>query len=230
MPLPSAQLVQRSKGLIDLMVRSQPIFVMYRFAAATTLDDAFTAPVTLFDVQANTQFISRSLRLQRLGFYADRVPKLTRATFDLDDFASPTVPGDGAISYITVAGQPNNAPFLSFGPILVVPPPGFFSTGRRVLNLVGTAPNVGAGANNLPPPGVMNVILPRYADEIHIFNTGANPIFVSFGEGLPEYEIPSAGTNFLYFRQAGVQQLFLRASGGTSAFKVAASIVNGIPA
>jgi len=227
----AAQLVERSAGLIDLIVRSQPNVSAYQFAAGETLDAAFAGPTAMFDVPSKTQFVSKTLLLQRRGRIDERTPGLTRATFNLNDFASATVPGDSVISFITVAMQPFGVPgFLPPGPILVVPPPGFFSAGRRILNFVGTAPNVAAGTNNLPPTGSMNFILPKFANHIQIFNTGANSIFVSFDEGLPEFEIPSAGTNFLNFQEAGIQQVFIRASGGTSAFKIAASIVNGIQA
>jgi len=228
----AAQYVQRSPGLTDLVVRSQPNALQYQFAAADTLDNAYTAPVTLFNVPANTQYVSRSLRLQRRGFFDEVTRGLTRATFNINDFAAAGVPGDGVISFVTVTLQPVGFPFFLSGPhpILVVPPPGFFNTGRRALTLVGTAPNIAGQANNLPPPGVMNVVLPKFADEVIITNMGANDIFVSFDEGLPEYEIPSAGTNIVHIRQAGVQQFFIRASGGTSAFQISASIVNGIQA
>ena len=228
----AAQYIQRSTGLIDLVVRSRPGVSQYQFAAADTLDNAFSAPVPLFDVQTNTQYISRSLRLQRRGFFDESRVGLTRATFNLNDFAAPTVPGDGVIAFITVLYQPIGVPaFIGTpAPILVVPPPGFFNTGRRMLTLTGTAPSLAGQANNLPPPGVMNVVLPKFADQVRIENTGANSLFVSFDEGLPEYEIPAAGTTFTLFQEAGVQQIFLRASGGTTTFQIAASIVNGLQA
>lgn len=228
----AAQYVQRSTGLTDLVVRSRPNVAQYRFSAADTLDNAFTAPVALFTVPVNTQFISRSLRLQRRGFFDESTTGLTRATFNINDFAAAGVPGDSVISFITVTFQPIGVPAFvgTPAPILVVPPPGFFNTGRRMLTLTGTAPSLAGQANNLPPPGVMNVVLPKFADQIRVENTGANNLFVSFDEGLPEYEIPAAGTTFAIFQEAGIQQIFLRASGGATTFQIAASIVNGLQA
>jgi hypothetical protein len=103
----------------------------------------------------------------------------------------------------------------------------FFATGRRNLVINGTAPDVAAGLNNLPPAGVMIFKLPRFADEFTIYNDGDGvDIFLSFGEGLQEVEI--VGGASMSFTEAGVNLLYIRGDSGTAAFRAVFSIVNGL--
>jgi hypothetical protein len=221
-------LVQRSTGLVDLLVSNTPGNSVFRFASAITLNAAYTGATPIFDVIQGRTFLSRTLALQRRGYVEENTRGMTRATFNPDDFAGATTPGDSVVSYLRVAPVGPAGVVGPYGPILVTPPPGFFTASRNIITLSGTAPNVAALGNNTPPPTSMWIALPRYADQVRIYNDGANPIFVSFGRGLQEIQLPNAvGGTDIVFQQSGINQILIRAQGGTSAFRISASLVNG---
>lgn len=222
----SAQLVERHAGVVDLAVRNNPSYVSFRLGGAVSLDAAFAGTTQMVDVLVGRDFRSRTLRKNRINWVEERNRSLTRITVDPNDYASATIPGDGTIAFYRVQGIDSTGTAAPEGPILVVPPPGFFVSGRRDLILNGTAPSVAGLANNQPPPGAMQVDLPEFADRIIIYNDGGAPLFVSLGAGTQELEIANGESHT--FVQAGASLLSLRGDGGTAVFRAVCSLINGI--
>lgn len=231
---PCPLLIERKPGIVNLAVRTTAGAKSYSFGAALSLNTAFAGVTTMFEVPANGSFSSPTLRRSRVNAVQESNRGLTRVQFTPVDYASATIPGDTYTTFVRVQERNSAGNLLAAGPILVVPPGDFFWTNRRSLVLNGDAPSVaGAGFNNYPPPGVMRFVLPQFADQLKIMNTGAvNTLFVSFGQGLQETAIPptAAGVPVVAvdFWQAGSAELFIRAEGGTTPFTVIAAIVNGL--
>ena len=225
-----AHLVERHAGVVDLAVRTRPGVRSYTFGASVDLDTAYAGTTAMFTVDAGAAFRSQSLRRSRRNLVEESNRGLTRVAYDPADYVSAAVPGDATVSFVRVNPIDNAGNPLGEGSILVVPPPGFFGTGRRVLPLSGTAPNVTALTSGVPPQTSMVINLPKFADDIQIFNDGGDPIFVAFGPGDLEVEVPSGSTEPLVIYQAGVSEIYLRGDGGSSAFRIFASLVQGIQA
>lgn len=223
-------LIERHSGITSLTVKNRPLVSKFGFNAAVTIDAAWAGATALFEVPLGGTFLSPTLRTNRVGFTDSSYRGLTAAAYDLNDYASASVPGDAAISFVRVESFDKSGSSLGEGPIFVVPPPGFFATGRRNLVLNGTAPEVATGSNNLPPSGTMVVALPRFADEVTITNTdAANDLFVSFGAGLQEYLLANGAS--ATFTEAGVDSLYLRSDdAGGATFAATLALVNGIQA
>lgn len=230
---PCPLLIERKSGIVNLAVRSTPGAKSYSFGAALSLNAAFAGVTTMFEVPANGTFSSPTLRKSKVNAVYESNRGLTRVQFAPVDYASATIPGDTYTTFVRVQERNAAGALLAPGPILVVPPGDFFWSNRRSLVLNGTAPSVaGAGFNTYPPPGVMRFVLPQFADQLQVMNTGAvNTLYVSFGQGLQETPIPptAAGAPIVSvpFWQAGSAELFIRAEGGTTTFTVIAAIVNG---
>jgi hypothetical protein len=225
----SIQLVERHPGVVDLSIRSNPGVLSYTIGAAATLNAAYAGTTPMFTVPRGGTFTSLSLQRSRINRVEESNRGLTRASYDPGDYASATIPGEGAISF--VRSNPTNLAGISLGegPILVVPPPGFFGAGRRTLALSGTAPNVAALPSGLPPAASMAIDFPKFAEMIRIYNDGLVSIFLALGPGEQEFEIPPAG-GMVEIKEAGVSGIFLRAAGGTSAFRILTTLVQGIQA
>jgi len=220
-------LVARQTGIISLMMPNRPSIRTYAVGASVTLDAAFAGATAMFSVSRGASYRSSTLRKNKLGWTEESTLNQTRVSYDPNDFASATVPGDKAITFVRITETDMGGTALDAGPILVVPPSMFFATGRRNLVVNGTAPDIAAGLNNLPPTGVMIFKLPRFADEFTIHNDGDGVnIFLSFGEGLQEVQI-TAGES-MSFTEAGVNLLYIRGDTGTAAFRAVFSLVNGL--
>ena len=224
----AASLIERHPGFVDLAIRSRDGVQSYVISAAVSLDAAYAGATAMKTLQRGVSFRSKTLRRKMVEWLEESNRGLTRFTFDPRDYASTTIPGDSDVTFIRVSevvgGTTEGA-----GPILVVPPPGFFSSGRSILNLSGTAPNVSGRSNHLPSPSGMRIMLPKFADRVDIFNDdGANSLFVAFGLGTQEVEVPK-GTE-IKFLEAGASEIIVRGQGGTVAFRLVLSVVNGIQA
>ena len=221
-------LVQRLPGLIEMQVRTDPAIATYRFGAEKTLDGAFSATTAMFDVVAGGNFRSPTLRRTSLGRAEESGMGLTRAAVDLTDYASATVPGDGAIAFIRLTEIDLAGTVLNEGPILVVPPAGFFSSAYRTLTLTGTAPGANATPTTLPPIGAMVLSFPAFVDGLTIYNDEAlNDLYVALGAGVPEIEIPAGESMTL---SNGGTALYLRGqtSTDTAAFRLSATVISGL--
>jgi len=185
----------------------------------------------MFEVRKGRTYRSKTLKLNGLGLLDESRRGQTHVAYDINDFASATVPGDGVISFVRVEEFDATGSSLGEGPIFVVPPADFFATAPRNLVLNGTAPEVTGPVNNLPPAGVMILVLPRFADECTITNneTGANNLYISFGSGLQEYQL--AFGESVTFTESGVSSVYLRSdTAGGAGFTARFSVVNGIQA
>ena len=219
-------LVERHPGVVDLSVKNRAGVASYVFAAALTLDAAYAGGSAVQTLPRGATFRSHTLARNGKNRVEERNAGLTRFAYDPADYASATVPGDANICFMTVAEVDMGGNNLGPGPILAIPPAGFFAAGRRaVLPLVGTAPNVAGLASNLPSPAALAIDLPRATDEVKLYNDGAGSIFIAFRLGTPEIEVET-GT-FMAFPQTGATTLYLRGDGATAAFRLIVVLVNG---
>ena len=224
------RLVRRATGIMDLAIRNRPGVIGYRLSAAKDLDTAFSVPTNFLTVRSGDVFSSPTVQRNRAYRNDGSNRDLTRLWLDIDDYANATIPGDTDTLYLRVAEQ-TAAGFLPNGPILVIPPPDFFETGRRTLVIVGTAPDLASRGNNLPPENALRVYLPKFAEELRVYNenaAGGDDLYFSLGIGLVEMRVP-AETNRSY-AESGANEILLRGSGGAVPFTIAAGIVNGIQA
>ena len=224
------RLVRRATGIMDLAIRNRPGVIGYRLSAANDLDTAFSVPTNFLTVRSGDVFSSPTVQRNRAYRNDGSNRGLTRLWLDINDYASATIPGDTDILYLRVAEQ-TAAGFLPNGPILVIPPPDFFETGRRNLVIVGTAPDLPSRGNNLPPESALRVYLPKFAEELRVYNenaVGGDDLYFSLGIGLVEMRVP-AETNRSY-AQSGANEILLRGSGDPVPFSISAGIVNGIQA
>ena len=235
MPIPffgnHPNFIERHYGCVDLSVYNNQLspstnslkFIGTNYLSATpTETDLFTVPVGA---------TYRSPRVIRSGInkVEETQRGLTRLKFDPDDFAGSNFNGEGAINFVKFEELDGAGLTINTSPWLVVPPPGFFGTGRRNLTLLGVAPDVSSPATyvGLPPSGVAVIKLPRYSDYMEISVTTSD-LYLSLGAGHQELII-SAGTTKT-INESGASLIFLRGNGGNPAYQISFSIVNGIEA
>jgi hypothetical protein len=222
----SASLLERHPGVIDLSIRNRPGVQSYQLGAAVSLDVAFAGTTPLVTVGQGRTFRSLTLQRNKVNLVGESLRGLTRIAYDPVDFASPAVPGDAALCFLRVAEIDLAGVTLPEGPILVVPAPGFFGSGRSSLFLNGTAPNLVGEPNNMPTADGLIIDLPRFVDEITIFNDdGANSLFIALSLSTQELEVPF-GTS-LTVPEAGATEILLRGAGATP-FRLLCTLVNGI--
>lgn len=222
----SPRLTYRYERFVELVLQNKSDVSAYRFGAANTLDTAFAGTTPMFTVAQGATFQSPSIRDRKVGrsVYTNR--GLTVVHYDPEDYwvGGGTLPHDAAGGYIRVAEQNAAGVFRPEGPILVLPPPGFFITTRPNLTVAGTAPNVAASPTGVPPAGALHFVLPRFADSTTITNSGGSSIYVSFNPGLPEFEIFSNQTILL--PDGAVSEVFVRGDGAAVPFSIFFAVVN----
>jgi hypothetical protein len=165
---------------------------------------------------------------RRLGFTQYTNRGLTRVLYDPEDYwvAAGSMPHDADISFLRVRPISVDGTVQPAGGVLIVPPPAFFTNPRPSLAVTGFAPDVTSLASGLPPVGALQIVVPRFTDNIRIRNTdGADELLVSFGAGQPELTVPSGQVETFY--DAGVSEIFLHSSGGEASFELRFAIVNG---
>ena len=221
------RLTTHSPGFVELVMRNSSDVSAYRLRAANTLDLAFTSSTAMVTVPRGATYKSRSLRKKRVGtsIYSNR--GLTFVQYDPEDFwvAGGNLPHDRDTTFLVVEEQNAAGAFRPEGPILVIPPPGFFSTTRPALIVAGTAPNVAASSTGVPPDGALHFVLPRFADSTTITNSdGANSLFVSFGPDSVEMEILYGQSVLL--PDGAVSDVYVRGDGGAVVFTMFLAIVN----
>ena len=219
-------LIGRHRGIIELSVSSKSNVSSYVVGAATNLTTAFAGTTQLFTVPRGGYFRSITLKRSKVNRTDGSARGLTTASFNLDDFASATVPGDGAISFLRVTEVDSTGASGPEGPILVIPPPDFYSSSRKVVYLSGTAPNVASTTSGIPPQGAMEVKFPKFGDTMEIVNSGAAPLLVGTSPGMSEFSMAVGTSRTLV--GAGVSHLFLHGDGATTTFELYLSAVNGI--
>lgn len=228
----SPNFIDRHYGVVDLSVSNRQLDSQtknIRFAGTNSLVGVISQK-TLFTIPVASTFRSPSLRRNRINLVEESNMGLTRASFDPDDYAAPNFHGEGALNFVKIEELDQSGTEIRESGWLVVPPPDFFSTGRRTLNLNGTAPLVATPATykGLPPSGCLVIKLPKYSDSVLITNTGSNPIFISFGAGHQEIQI--AASSSYQTGEAGASIIFFRATTGSSTFTARFAIVNGLEA
>lgn len=230
MPTVVPRLVHRASGLVDLAIKNRPGVLGYRLSAAKDLDTAYTAPTAFLDVRVGDVFSSPTIQRNRAYRMNSSNRGLTRLWLDIDDYASATIPGDDDVCFLRVSEETAGG-FLEPGPILVIPPPDFFETGRRSLTLVGSAPNLASRGNSLPPATALRVFFPKFADELKVYNeeaAGGNDLYFSFGLGSNEMRVSANSSRG--FSEAGANEFLIRGDSGAVSFSISAAIVNGIQA
>lgn len=222
-------LEERSPGVVELIVRSRATVSQYRFVAYNTLNGAFSTPTTLFTIPKGTWYRSRTLRKSSLSMVDTVTRGLTVAQVNFDDFASATVHGDNAINFVRVQELDSTGTVMNTGPILVVPPPLFFTTPTRYMTLTGTAPNVPRLATGLPPDGAMVIAFPRRCDSLTLVNTHATQtLYVSLDAGMPEVAV-AAGDTYESGSLGDIgSDVFLHGDGGTPSFQISVNVISGL--
>lgn len=226
MPSTSPRLTYRYAGSVEMTVRSRADVRAYRFSAANTLDAAFAGATAMFTVGRDATFRSPTIRKKKLGTSLYQTRGLTCVHYDPEDYwtAGGALPHDAEGSYLVIEEQDLGGVFRPAGPILVVPPPGFFTTSRPSLTVAGTAPNVAASATGTPPDGALHFVLPRFADAASITNSGGASMFIAFQAGLPEFELLAGQSTFL--PDAALSEVFIRGDGAGVPFSIFFAVVN----
>jgi hypothetical protein len=245
--LPSIQ--YRSQNQINLTLPQRIGVDNFQIGGAARLNDAYgthmgvtgSGTIPMFKIPNGGEFRSRGILTRRLPAVEESNRKLSRAVFDLDDFATPVqapplgyIPNDDQTLFIRAA--PFNTASASYGPegpIVAVLPYDFFSTKEPIFTVTGQAPNLGLGAfpPNLPDfliPGVMNFMVPAYSTTISIRNldpiAGGHPLFVSFHPGMPPTVLMPGDDVSL--TGAGAPEFFVASTGGNPWFTIRMAVVN----
>lgn len=184
------RIMERTTNLIDLMIPWTPGITQYRILGHSTLQGAFTAPDTIFDVAARTSFASPSV-LARNHFHQQdelRNTQVTRVRFDLNDYSLPSndIPTDGFILYLRLqAFSQALGGFLPAGTIVPIPAAVSYGSQKLHVTLAGVSPIVaGIARGDNVPDGAMCIMLPGVADVLDIANQDAgNTLLYAFGEG-----------------------------------------------
>ena len=197
-------LLERSQGLVDLTLRDNPDTLRYKILVHRNLDSCRTLPITILtDIQQGSMYRSPTLVRKGLGRTMDNNRGLTRITFDISDFANggggspPTVPLEDEIIYLRVQEFSRSAnAYLPSGPMLVIPPTGFFNIRNPLLQIGGTAPDTSTVSIGKPIPAPdgktideqMHIVFPFYSQTNNIRNLGkgANEhLYYSSGHSMP---------------------------------------------
>jgi len=197
-------LLERSQGLVDLTLRDNPDTLRYKILVHRNLDSCRTAPTTILtDIQQGSMYRSPTLVRKGLGRTMDNNRGLTRITFDISDFANggggsaPTVPLEDEIIYLRVQEFSRSAnTYLPSGPMLVIPPTGFFNIRNPLLQIGGTAPlttSVSLGKPIPAPNGAtmaeqMHIVFPFYSQTNNIRNLekgASHHLWYSSGHSMP---------------------------------------------
>lgn len=217
---------ERSVGVAQFILMNRPSIAQYRFVAGNTINEAFSGPpTTMFTIPKGSWFRSPTLQRNSVSRVEENFKGRTIAQVNFDDYASATIHGDSAINFVRVVEIDKAGTVLPAGPIVVVPPPYFFSAAHRSITLSGTAPSAAALATSLPPSGAMALSFPRMCDDLTIDNTSAVPLRVSLGEGMPERSIAAGASLSLAF---GGTVLYLSGTGGVATFDLTATVVSGL--
>ena len=231
-------LLERSHGLIEMTLRNDPNVSQYRILAHRNFTTGISSGWTeLFTVKRGAMFRSKTLRKKGLGLTMDSNRGLTRMAFDISDFAdggggaAPTVPFEEETIYLVVQEfSKATGAYLDHGPILVIPPTGFFNIRNPLLQLSGTAPstpNCTLG-DPLPLPvsgSQLHLAFPFYSQTNNIRNlepASGNDLFYSSGNHMGASKIPAASDFGL--TAAAYSELILAGSGGDVEFNIALGV------
>ncbi len=215
------RLQSRFAGYTTFLIRDPgPDVRTYRFYAADTLDNAFNSANYLFSVDRLAFYRSPSLVQRRLGISDSSTRGLTKVCVNFEDYwqAGGTYPHDANQLFMRIAEVNAAGVERPQGPILVVPPPGFYDVPRPAMTVSGTAPDVAADPIGVPPDGAMQFAVPRATDNIRIRNLSGSSLFVGFDAGQNEMTIPANSTEVFY--DAAVSDIFVHGVGATPNFEI----------
>lgn len=241
--IPSIQ--YRGPNQVNLTIPVQPGVEFFELRGAARLNDAYGnvagvpgfGALPIMRVPNGGQARSKSIQNRRLPAIEESGRRLSRIVFDPDDFATPfdpaasyLPPDDNSIFVRVAPFDPVAGAFLSEGPIMVVPPPDFFSTKEPVFTVTGVAPNLGIGAfpPNIPdvmPPDSLNFMLPAYNATLSVRNLDlALPLFVSFHPGVPPTVLPPLTD--LSMTGSGIPEFFVACPNGNPWFTLRVAAIN----
>ena len=228
-------LLERSQGLVDLTLRDKADTTKYRILAHRNLDSCRTGATTILsDITKGSMYRSPTLVRKGLGRTMDNNRGLTRITFDISDFAdggggtAPTVPLENEIIYLRVQEFSRSAnAYLNAGPILVIPPTGFFNIRNPLLQIGGVAPNTTVSLGTpLSSPGTgdqLHLVFPFYSQTNNIRNLSTtNSLAYSSGHSMPAMLLPSE--NDFGLTSAAYSELILAGDGGDVSFVVSLGV------
>ena len=220
------RLTSRYDHLVELVVRNRADIRAYRFGAANSLTTAFAGTTPMFTVANGATFRSPSVARRGHGTSVYMNRGLTVVNYDPEDYwaGGGTLPHDFEGAYLRIEEQDTAGVFRPAGPIMIIPPPGFFTNTRPNLTVSGTAPNVVATTTGIPPAGAMHFVLPRFADSVTVMNRDGASMFVAFSSGLPEVEVPTGETVLL--PDGAMSDVFVRGGGAVVDFNMYFAIVN----
>lgn len=222
------RLISRYERRVELTLPDKSGIRGYLIGAANTLDTAFAGTTAMFEVPVGQSFRSPYIRGRRWHIDIYTLRTLTHVLYDPEDYwplAPAVLPHDADISFVT-ASEVDPAGVVGLqGPILVAPPPAFFTSPRPSLSVAGTAPDVPSTPTGLPPAGAMRFVLPRFSDNVRIRNLGGTTLYVAFGSGMPEIQIPAGTSETLY--DAVTSEVFVHGVGAPVPFDARFAIVNG---
>lgn len=220
-------LYSRPDRYVELVFMDKPEVLRWEVSADNTIDDAFATPTSQFTVNKGIGYRSTTIRQNGWGRtqYHDR--NRTRVFVNWDDVwtAGSTQPHNSQPAYLRTREVFHDGSTGAWSPILIIPPPGFFSSPRPSLTIRATAPNVALPGDSLPPAGAMHLILPRFSDWLAVSTTSATGLYVATKDNLPMQTL--VGNSELAFYDGVTTELLLIGNGGTSTFDVRAAIVNG---
>jgi hypothetical protein len=217
---------ERSVGVAQFILMNRPNIARYEYGAANTLDAAFAGVTTMFTIPKGTWFRSPTLQSNSVSLVGGNFRGRTVAQVNFDDYASATIHGDSGINFVRVVEIDHSGASLPVGPIVVVPPPYFFTSASRTISLSGTAPDVAVLATGLPPTGSMVVSFPRMVDSIEVSNNDAgDDLYFSLGAGMPEAVLAAGATQTFAF---GGTAVYLHGDGGAVDFSLTATVVSGL--
>lgn len=220
-------LYARPDQYAELVFFDKPEVMTWEVSVDNTIDNAFATPTAQLTVPKVSGYRSQTIRRNGWGRtqYHDR--NRTRAFIHWDDVwaAGSTQPHNSQPGYLRVREIYHSGTTSAWSPILIIPPPGFFSSPRPSLTIRATAPNVALPADGLPPAGALHLMLPRFSDWLAVSTTSATGLYVATKDNMSMQTL--GGNSELAFYDGVTTELLLIGNGGTATFDVRAAIVNG---
>jgi hypothetical protein len=246
-PIPTPNVLDRSKGFMILQYINDPNILGYRVRVANSLNEAYgpfnglplalTGTTALFDVDRDRTFISKAIRFRRTGISGDITRGQTRAIFDPNEYfgLSAQVPPDSGLWFVRTQIRTVASPAFPIGAdntnqsiILIVQDPEFFSVPRPALTLHGRAPNLAGATPGLPaPPQAMVFGVPAFADAMVITNHDAVfPLF--FAAALDQPLIQVDPLTSISHASGMKDEMVICSTGGNPDFSMLVSTVTGM--
>lgn len=220
-------LYHRHPEFAELVFEHRPNVASWDVSADFGVDNAFTTPTAIANVQAGVGYRSAWVRRRGLGFTQYTERGRTRAYIRWDDgwTAGSTVAHNHQTAFVRAREVFFDGTTGAWGPILVVPPPSTFATPRPFLTIRGTAPSIATPADNMAPSTAMHIVFPKFADRVTFTTTTSTPMQVAIHRGMELQEI--IGDASVEMTDGTVNEVLLIGTGGAAAFDLRAALVNG---